>query len=125
MREQRRHLFFDGSKQPASGGDYFLCHVPRDGLPLCEVDQASAGDIEAAVDSARHGFAVWSAMSGTKSGRIMRKAADLLRENRKILARLEVLDVGKPITEAMSVDVDSGTDCLEFFAGLAPVINGE
>ena len=125
MPEPHRHLFVHGQDRPASGGERFVCHSPRDGLPFCEVDQASSGDVDAAVESARQGFAVWSAMSGTDRGRIMRKAAELLRENRDRLARLEVLDVGKPIAEAMTVDVDSGADCLEFFAGLAPIVNGE
>ncbi|HEX2529047.1 MAG TPA: betaine-aldehyde dehydrogenase [Geminicoccus sp.] len=125
MQEQRRRLYIHGREQDGTGGERFLTCSPRDGQPLCEIDRASAADVDAAVESAAQGFRVWSAMSGTERGRILRHAADLLRENRDRLARLEVLDVGKPISEAMAVDVDSGADCLEFYAGLAPVVNGE
>jgi betaine-aldehyde dehydrogenase len=41
------------------------------------------------------------------------------------LAREEVLDTGKPIAEALTVDVISAAECLEYFAGLAPTIHGE
>ena len=125
MRHERQRLFIGGAEVDASSGERFADLSPRDGELFCEVDQAGAADVDRAVESARAGFLVWSAMSGTERGRIMRRAADLLREQRDELARLEVLDVGKPIAEATVVDVDSGADCLEFFAGLAPVINGE
>ena len=64
-------------------------------------------------------------MTGAARGRVLRRAADLLRARREELARLEVLDTGKPIAEALAVDVDSGADCLDYFGGLAATLSGE
>ena len=49
----------------------------------------------------------------------------MLRDNNEELARLEVLDTGKPIQEAIAVDVLSGADAIEYYAGLAATIHGE
>ena len=64
-------------------------------------------------------------MTGAERGRILRRVAALLRERNDELARLEVLDTGKPIQEASAVDIASGADCLEYFAGLAAGLAGE
>ena len=55
----------------------------------------------------------------------MRRAVDLLRERNDELALLETLDTGKPLSETRSVDIITGADVLEYYAGLAPAIEGE
>jgi betaine-aldehyde dehydrogenase len=55
----------------------------------------------------------------------MRRAVALLRANNDALATLETQDTGKPIQETRVVDVASGADCLEYFAGLAQSLSGE
>ena len=52
-------------------------------------------------------------------------AVRLLRDRNDELARLEVADTGKPIAEALAVDVSSGADCIEYYAGLAATLHGE
>lgn len=47
-----------------------------------------------------------------------------MRQKNDELAEIEVLDTGKPLSEASVVDVVSGADCLEFFAGIAPALEG-
>jgi betaine-aldehyde dehydrogenase len=64
-------------------------------------------------------------MDGTARGRVLMRAARLLREQRDDLARLESLDAGKPISETPEADVDSAADCLEYFAGQASSLQGE
>ena len=63
-------------------------------------------------------------MTGAQRGRILMNAVRLLRERNDALARLEVLDTGKPISEASVVDVASGADAIEYFAGAAPTLHG-
>ena len=77
------------------------------------------------VRAARDGLAQWRAMDGTARGRVLMRAAGLLREQRDELARLESLDAGKPISETPEADVDSAADCLEYFAGQASSLQGE
>ncbi|WP_105171929.1 betaine-aldehyde dehydrogenase [Pseudoalteromonas sp. T1lg24] len=75
---------------------------------------------EQAIESAKQGFATWSAMSAVERSRILLKAVALLRDRNDDLAKIEVLDTGKPIQEADCVDIETGADVIEYFAGLAP-----
>src|SRR5260370_42405230 len=118
-------LFIDGNRADAATGDTFATINPATGCEICRVQSAGAEDVERAVVSAAKGFSVWSAMTGTERGRVLSRAARLLRERNRELAELEVLDTGKPIQEAETVDVASGADCLEYFAGIAPSIAGQ
>jgi betaine-aldehyde dehydrogenase len=118
-------LFIDGRRVAASSGATFATINPTNGREICRVQCAGEADVERAVAAAAKGFAIWSAMTGTERGRILNRAARLLRERNRELAELEVLDTGKPIQEAETVDVASGADCLEYFAGQAPCIAGQ
>ena len=64
-------------------------------------------------------------MTGAERGRILRRAADILRSRNDELATLETRDTGKPIQETRVVDVISGAECLEYFAALAQSAGGE
>ncbi len=118
-------LYIHGRYQDALSGRSFETVNPATGEVICSVQVAGAEDVEAAVASAREGFARWSRMSGTERGRVLNKAQRILRERNRDLAILEVLDTGKPIQEAEVVDVISGADCVEYYAGLAASLHGE
>jgi betaine-aldehyde dehydrogenase len=118
-------LYIHGRYQSATSGETFASINPATGETLARVDQASAADVDAAVASAAAGFKVWSAMSGMQRSRILRRAVEILRERNDELALLEVLDTGKPLQEANCVDIVTGADVIEYFAGLAPSIQGE
>lgn len=109
----------------ASNGERFSTNNPATGELLAEVEIAGVPEVDAAVAAAQAGFKIWSAMTGTERGRVLHRAAALLRARNAELAELETRDTGKPIQETMAVDVLSGADCLEYFAGLAPTIAGE
>src|SRR5258708_6227724 len=114
-----QRLFIDGRLVDAVSGESFETLNPATGKPIAVVESADADDIERAVASAEKGFALWSAMTGAERGRVLMRAVVLLRERNRALAELEVSDTGKPIQEALAVDVASGADCIEYFAGLA------
>ncbi|WP_111414630.1 betaine-aldehyde dehydrogenase [Billgrantia lactosivorans] len=117
-------LYIDGRREPASSGEAFDVVNPHDGSLLARVDQASPADIDRAVDSAREGQRRWAAMSGMQRGRILNRAVALLRERNDELAELETRNTGKPISETAAVDIVTGADVLEYYAGLAPAIEG-
>ena len=98
---------------------------PATGEVLASLPIAGPAAVESAVRAARAAQPAWAALSGTERGRVLRRAADLLRARNDELAELETRDTGKPIQETRVVDVVSGADCLEYFAGLAPTIAGE
>jgi betaine-aldehyde dehydrogenase len=121
--EQR--LYIGGQAVDARSGETFETINPATGQPLARVQIAGPEDVDRAVRAAQDAFGPWSQTTGAARGRILRRAADLLRARRDELARLEVQDTGKPIAEAMVVDIDSGADCIEYFAGQAAGLHGE
>ncbi|PNH80714.1 betaine-aldehyde dehydrogenase [Vibrio diazotrophicus] len=122
---EKASLYIDGRYQQASSGETFISYNPATGEPLATLGQANEQDVQAAVDSAKRGFAVWSTMTAVERSRILLKAVAILRERNDELALLEVLDTGKPIQEANCVDIVTGADVIEYFAGLAPALQGE
>jgi betaine-aldehyde dehydrogenase len=116
--------FIDGRYVPSASGVVLDNVNPATGERLGGIELAGPAEVEQAVAAAARGFARWSAMTGVERGRILARAASILRAHAAELARLEVLDTGKPIQEAKAVDVPSGADCIEFFAGLAATLHG-
>ncbi|WP_376772604.1 betaine-aldehyde dehydrogenase [Ancylobacter sonchi] len=98
---------------------------PATGEVLAEIAIDGEAEVEAAVAAARKGQKHWAAMTGAERGRILKRVADILRSRNDELARLETLDTGKPIQETGVVDVLSGADCLDYYAGLAATLAGE
>ena len=115
--------FIDGQAVHGSG-ERFETLNPATGQRIAFVHEALAADVEAAVASAQRGFEQWSAMTGAERGRVLHRAAQVLRARNDELAALEVQDTGKPLQEALAVDVQSGADCLEYFAGAAATLAG-
>jgi betaine-aldehyde dehydrogenase len=118
-------LYIHGRLVDATSNETFDNVNPATGEVISRVQVASKSDVDRAVESAREGFLAWSRMTGVQRGRILMNAVRLLRERNDELARLEVLDTGKPIAEAAVVDVASGADAIEYFAGAAPTLHGD
>jgi len=115
---------FVGGLPVQGGGAVFETLNPASGEVLGQLHDANAQDVDAAVASAQAGFDVWSALSGAERGRVLQRAADLLRSRNRELAEIEVQDCGKPLQEALVVDVQSGADCLAYFGGAAATLAG-
>ena len=98
---------------------------PATGAQLAVLAVDGATQVNAAVERARAAQRDWGAMTGAERGRVLQRAARLLRERNDALAELETRNTGKPIQETRAVDVISGAECLEYFAGLAAGLAGE
>jgi len=115
-----------GRTSAAVGADgQFASINPANGEILGYVTVAGVAQVDAAVAAATIAQARWGALPGVERARVLRRAADLLRARNQELAELETRDTGKPIQETRVVDVASGADCLEYFAGLAQSLGGE
>ncbi|KAA0016982.1 betaine-aldehyde dehydrogenase [Salinicola corii] len=123
-RLETQTLYIDGRHTPSSGNQTFDAVNPTNGEVIASVQQATAADVDKAIESAQRAQRQWAAMTGMERARILHKAVALLRERNDELAELETLNTGKPISETASVDVVTGADALEYFAGLAPGIEG-
>jgi len=112
------------SSGPAAG-ERFASINPATGEILGYVTAAGPSQVNAAVRAAQKGQAGWGAMTGAERARVLRHAAGILRLRNDELAELETRDTGKPIQETRVVDVASGADCFEYFAGLVQSLSGE
>lgn len=117
--------YIDGRLTASQAGETFENVNPATGELISRVEVALEPEVNQALVSAQAGYRKWSAMSGVERGRVLNKAAAILRERNRQLAELEVRDNGKPIQEAEAVDVTSGADCIEYFAGVAGSLRGE
>lgn len=116
-RFEEQKLYIGGRYVEASSGATFETINPANGEVLAKVQRASREDVERAVQSAVEGQKVWAAMTAMQRSRILRRAVDILRERNDELAALETLDTGKPLAETRSVDIVTGADVLEYYAG--------
>jgi betaine-aldehyde dehydrogenase len=117
--------FINGHFLKNQTGDTFAVKNPATDEVIYHVEIADEFIQNAAIESAKQGFAAWSAMTPIERSRILLKAVAILRERNDELAKVEVLDTGKPWQEAECVDVETGTDVIEYFAGLAPAQVGQ
>jgi betaine-aldehyde dehydrogenase len=117
--------FINGHFLANQSGETFAVKNPATDDVIYYVEIADGFIQNAAIQSAKHGFAAWSAMAPIERSRILLKAVALLRERNDELAKIEVLDTGKPWQEAQCVDVQTGADVIEYFAGLAPAQVGQ
>jgi len=117
-------LYINGRYTDARSGRTFASINPANGETLARVQQASGEDVDRAVASARQGQLAWAALTAMERSRILRRAVALLRERNDELAELETRDTGKPISETRSVDIVTGADVIEYYAGLAPALEG-
>ncbi|MEJ8282226.1 phenylacetaldehyde dehydrogenase StyD [Pseudonocardia spirodelae] len=92
---------------------------------LVDVQAASAGDVDQAVQAARAQLdGAWGATPGAERGRILNRVADLIERDAEHLARLEALDVGKPVGQPSMLDVPNAIATFRHFAGWADKITG-
>ncbi|MGN6084591.1 betaine-aldehyde dehydrogenase [Trinickia sp.] len=119
-----QRLYIGGTYVEATSGETFASFDPATGECLATLGQASRDDVERAVASAREGQREWAACTAMTRSRILRRAVELLRARNDELAELEMRDTGKPIAETRAVDIVTGADVIEYYAGLAPTIEG-
>ena len=97
--------FIHGQYLSNQSGETFDVVNPATSEIIYQVEIADDYIQQQAIASAKQGFAEWSKMAGMERSRILNKAVALLRERNDELAKLEVLDTGKPWQEASVVDV--------------------
>ncbi|EDZ40881.1 MAG TPA: betaine-aldehyde dehydrogenase [Rhodobacteraceae bacterium] len=117
--------FINGTYLEDTAGAEIPVIYPATGEQIAVVHEATPAIVEQAITSAKAAQKAWAAMSGTERGRILRRAADMIRERNYDLSVLETYDTGKPMSETLYVDATSGADALEYFGGLAGSLTGE
>ena len=107
----------NGKRVHAVDAATFECFSPIDNRKLLDVASCKSADIDLAVSAARIAFnaRTWAGKTPRERKQIMIKFADLILENREELALLETLDMGKPITASLNVDVNSAANTIRWF----------
>src|SRR5215207_5832017 len=108
-------LHIGGAWRGASGGGTLPVLNPATAEPIGTHPVATREDLDAALEAAKRGFKAWKATSVYDRYKIMRKAADLLRERAETIARIMTLEQGKPLPEA-KMEVLGGADTIDWFA---------
>lgn len=124
MKFETQKLYINGGYVEASSGRTFTTINPANNEVLAEVQIASKADVDFAIQSAKQAQKLWAKHSATERSRILLKAVEILRSRNDELALLETLDTGKPFSETSAVDIATGADVIEYYAGLAPAIEG-
>ncbi|MGW2959119.1 aldehyde dehydrogenase [Streptomyces sp. NPDC001220] len=111
-------LFIDGAFTDAASGDSFTSISPRDGAVLTQVQAAGAEDVDRAVRSARAAFADgrWRDLAPKERKRILLRWAELILANAEELALLDTLEMGKPVTESVRIDVAKTAETIAWYA---------
>lgn len=108
-------LFLNGEWKPAAGGETIAVNDPATGEVIGQVAKAGIADLDAALAATQAGFATWSATSAYERARIMRKAADILRERKDRIGWIMTREQGKPLAEATG-EVAAAADLIDWFA---------
>ncbi len=110
--------FVDGQYCASVAGDIFDCSSPVDGRQLAQIASCDSADAERAVAAARRSFdsGVWAQQAPAQRKRVLIAFADLLLANAEELALLETLDMGKPIADALSIDIPAAANAIRWHA---------
>ncbi len=117
--------FINGAYVEDTNGAPIDVIYPATGEVIARLHSATPEIVDRALNSAKAAQAEWAAMSGTERGRVLRRAADIMRDLNHDLSVLETHDTGKPLQETLVADATSGADALEYFGGLAASLTGE
>ncbi|MFP5075812.1 betaine-aldehyde dehydrogenase [Rhizobium sp. YIM 134829] len=117
--------FIDGAYVEDTAGTPFDSIYPATGEVIAKLHAATPAIVEQAIAAAKRAQKEWAGLSPTARGRVLKKAAEIMRARNRQLSELETLDTGKPIQETIVADPTSGADSFEFFGGvIAAGMNG-
>jgi succinate-semialdehyde dehydrogenase / glutarate-semialdehyde dehydrogenase len=108
-------LLIDGKKLTGEGRRTVPVINPATEEILGHLPLASSADLDRALSAAQRAWPIWRATPPQQRGRILRKAAELIRERGDAIARLATLEEGKPLAEAR-VELVVAADIFEWYA---------
>ncbi len=119
-----RQAFVDGRWIDADSGETFPVRNPATGEVVAEVPRLGADETRRAIAGAARALAAWRACPAKERARILRRLADLMLEHEDDLARLMVLEQGKPLAEARA-EVAYAAAFYEWFGEEAKRVYGD
>lgn len=119
-------MLIDGQWRDASDGVFFKSINPLNDEAWAQIPEATAQDVNDAVDAADRAFneGPWSKMTPTERGKCLRKLGDLLADKSEELGAIETRDTGKMFKETRW-QAKYIAEYFHFYAGCADKISGE
>ncbi len=117
--------FINGAFTDDAQGRPLPVHYPATNEQIANLNTATQVTIDTAVAAAKAAQPAWASLKPVERGRILRRAADLVRDRNYLIARTETLDTGRAIQETEVVDAVCVADALEFYGGVISGFNGE
>ncbi len=119
-------LFINGDYVDSADGGRFATVNPTTGETLAEMSAGTSKDIDRAVAAARAAFrsGSWSKMAPRKRMRVLYRFAKLVEENAELLAVLDTMDMGKPVSDMINVDVPLVAETIRFMAECIDKVDG-
>ena len=117
-------ILIDNVWRQALSGATLAVHSPATEELIGTIPAADSADVAAVLDSAARGFAAWKAMAAWDRAKIMRRAADLIRERNEAIARVMSTETGKPLAEARG-EVNAAADQFEWYGEEAKRVYGQ
>jgi aldehyde dehydrogenase (NAD+) len=118
-------VFIGGQWRAAASRETLPLTNPSDGTQLAQIARGTAADIDAAVAAAHAALAGdWGRLTAAERGRVLLRISAKVLEQADELARLEALDVGKPLKQGRA-DAVALARYLEFYGGAADKVHGE
>ncbi|MCP1576805.1 aldehyde dehydrogenase [Herbaspirillum rubrisubalbicans] len=108
-------LFINGEWTASASGRTIDVINPATEEVIGKIAHADRSDLDRALEAAKKGFETWRNMSAFERSKIMRRAADLLRERAEDVARLMTQEQGKPLAEA-KMETLGAADTIDWFA---------
>jgi len=121
-------IFINNEWRNSISGKTFPSYNPSTEEKICDIQEGDKEDVDEAVKAARAAFETsspWRRMDASKRGKLLNKLADLMERDQQLLADLEVMDNGKPISLAFHRDVASSINCFRYHAGWCDKIHGK
>ena len=109
------HLLIDGERLGVAGRRSIPVINPATGATLGDLPLAGKADLERALDATRRAWPVWRALGPRERGRILHRAADLLRERAEPIARLATMEEGKTLPETR-MELGAAAEIFDWYA---------
>ena len=120
---KNRGAYYGGAWHEPKSGRFVETINPGTGLSLGKVSDCGAADIDAAVAAAKAAFKEWRRVLPLERAKILRRIAEILRQNANELAMIDAADCGNPVREMVS-DAMIAAAQMEFFAGFVTEMKG-
>ncbi|PCI32843.1 MAG: aldehyde dehydrogenase PuuC [Alphaproteobacteria bacterium] len=123
----RNQAFIGGQYVDALSGKTFSSINPATAESLVQVAECDGADVDLAVKVARDAFedGRWSNMHPAQRGKRLMRLGDLIMEHREELALLESLDMGKPVSDAMAIDIPGCARAIHWYGEAADKLMDE